>query len=72
MLLAFARGLGEFGATIVVAGNIPGKTQTMPLFIFNRLQVGDDAAALRLIIASMVLAFVALAVHQRLARRVVA
>ncbi len=72
VLLAFARGLGEFGATIVVAGNIPGKTQTMPLFIFNRLQVGDDAAALRLIIASMVLAFVALAVHQRLARRVVA
>ena len=72
VLLAFARGLGEFGATIVVAGNIPGRTQTIPLFIFNRLQVGDDAAAVRLIIASLVLAFVALAVHQRLARRAVA
>ena len=72
VLLAFARGLGEFGATIVVAGNIPGRTQTIPLFIFNRLQVGDDAAAVRLIIASLVLAFVALTVHQRLARRAVA
>ena len=72
VLLAFARGLGEFGATIVVAGNIPGSTQTVPLFIFNRLQVGDDAAAVRLIVASLVLAFVALAVHQRLARRAVA
>ena len=71
VLLGFARGLGEFGATIVVAGNIPGKTQTMPLLIFNRLQVGDDAAAVRLIIASIVLAMVALTVHQRLARRAV-
>ena len=72
VLLAFARGLGEFGATIVVAGNIPGVTQTIPLFIFNRLQVGDDAGAVRLIVASMVLAFVALALHQRLARRAAA
>ncbi len=68
-LLAFARGLGEFGATVVVAGNIPGKTQTMPLFIFNSLQVGDDAAALRLIIASLLLALVSLSIHQHLARR---
>ena len=71
VFLAFARGLGEFGATIVVAGNIPGKTQTMPLFIFNRLQVGDDGAALRLIVACLVLALVSLSVHQRLVRRVV-
>ncbi len=68
-LLGFARGLGEFGATIVVAGNIPGKTQTMSLFIFNRLQVGDDGAAVRLIVACMVLAFLALAAHQMLGRR---
>ena len=70
VLLAFARGLGEFGATIVVAGNIPGKTQTMPLFIYNRLQVGDDAAAVRLIAVCLVLALVALSVHHGLARRV--
>ena len=70
VLLAFARGLGEFGATIVVAGNIPGKTQTMPLLIFNRIHLGDDAAAVRLIVASMVLALLALTAHQRLARRI--
>ena len=69
-LLGFARGLGEFGATIVVAGNIPGKTQTMSLLTFNRIQLGDDAAALRLIVASLVLAFLSLSVHQRLARRI--
>ena len=68
-LLAFARGLGEFGATIVVAGNIPGRTQTIPLFIYNRLQVGDDAAAVRLIVACLVLALLSLSVHQRLVRR---
>ena len=67
--LAFARGLGEFGATVVVAGNIPGKTQTVPLYIFNRLQVGDDAAAVRLIVASMVLALLSITVHQHLVRR---
>ena len=70
VLIAFARGLGEFGATIVVAGNIPGKTQTMPLFIFNRLEVGDDAAAVRVIVASLVLALISLTVHQHLVRRV--
>ena len=69
-LLAFARGLGEFGATIVVAGNIPGRTQTAPLYIFNRLQVGDDSAAIRLIAASLVLALISLSVHHHLARRV--
>ena len=68
-LIAFARGLGEFGATMVVAGNIPGQTQTMPLLIYNRVQVGDDAAAMRVIVASLVLAFVALTAHQHLARR---
>ena len=69
-LLAFARGLGEFGATIVVAGNIPGRTQTAPLYIFNRLQVGDDVAAIRLIAASLVLALITLSVHHHLARRI--
>ncbi len=68
-LLAFARGLGEFGATIVVAGNIPGRTQTVPLYIFNRLQVGDDGAAVRLIAASLVLALVSLSIHHHLVRR---
>ena len=69
-LLGFARGLGEFGATVVVAGNIPGRTQTMSLLMFNRIQLGDDAAALRLIAASLVLALMALTIHQRLVRRI--
>ncbi len=70
-LLGFARALGEFGATIVVAGNIPGRTQTLPTAIFSRLETGDDTAALRLIAVSLTLALVSLIVHQRLARRVV-
>ena len=69
-LLAFARGLGESGATMVVAGNIPGRTQTMPLLIFNRIQLGDDSAAVRLIVASLVLALLSLSIHHRLARRI--
>ena len=66
ILLAFARGLGEFGATMVVAGNIPGSTQTLPLAIFTSLQTNDDAAALRLILISMALALVALILHRKL------
>lgn len=70
--LAFARGLGEFGATMVVAGNIPGETQTIPLLIFNRIQLGDDSSAIRLIVASLALALVSLTIHQRLTRRITA
>jgi molybdate transport system permease protein len=59
ILLAFARALGEFGATIMVAGNIQGKTQTISLAIFENVQIGDDAHAYRLLGASVLLAFVA-------------
>lgn len=45
LTLAFARGLGEFGATLMVAGNIPGKTNTMPLEIYNRVVYGEWAQA---------------------------
>ena len=68
-LLAFARGLGEFGATIVVAGNIPGSTQTLPLAIYTNLQTGNDDAAVRFIVFSLVLALAALLVHRWLLRR---
>jgi molybdate transport system permease protein len=44
-ILAFARALGEFGATLMVAGNIPGKTQTMPLAIYMAIQSGDEKRA---------------------------
>ena len=43
--LAFARALGEFGATLMVAGNIPGRTQTMPLAVYDAVQAGDMGAA---------------------------
>lgn len=44
-ILAFARALGEFGATLMIAGNIPGKTQTMPLAIYMAIQSGDEGRA---------------------------
>jgi molybdate transport system permease protein len=59
MLLAFARALGEFGATIMVAGNIPGKTSTLSLAIFENVQLGDDPRAYGLLGVSVVLAFTA-------------
>jgi molybdate transport system permease protein len=45
MVLSFARALGEFGATIMVAGNIPGKTQTIPLAIYFAAEANDLTAA---------------------------
>lgn len=68
-LLGFVRALSEFGATIVVAGNIPGQTQTLPLGIFTRLQAGDDELAIRLIIISVVLAAGSLLIHNYLLAR---
>lgn len=56
ILLAFGRALGEFGATVVVAGNIPGLTQTIPSAIYQRVQIGDEGGALRLVIIAGVLA----------------
>ncbi len=45
LVLSFARALGEFGATLMIAGNIPGKTQTMPLAIYEAVASGDEHAA---------------------------
>jgi len=59
MLLAFARALGEFGATIMVAGNISGKTSTLSLSIFQSVELGQDANAFRLLGISVALAFLA-------------
>jgi molybdate transport system permease protein len=58
--LAFARALGEFGATVMVAGNIPGRTQTLALAIFHDNQMGRDDRAMALAGATVVLAFAAL------------
>ena len=69
VLIGSVRALSEFGATIVVAGNIPGRTQTVPLGIFTRIQAGDDQAALRLVVVSITLAVATLIVHDLLLRR---
>jgi len=60
IVLAFARALGEFGATILVAGNIPGRTTTMAIAIYDRVQLGRDADAYRLLVAAVVVAFAAI------------
>lgn len=56
-LLAFSRALGEFGATILLAGNIPGRTQTLSLAIFNFVQLGNDREAYTLLGITVALAF---------------
>ena len=70
-ILAFARSLGEFGATITFVSNIPDETQTLPSAIYTFTQVpGGDAGALRLSIIAVVIAALALLVSEFLARRV--
>jgi molybdate transport system permease protein len=69
MILAFARALGEFGATIMIAGNIPGRTSTLSLAIFQDVQLGQDSHAFRLLGVSVVLAFAAVWCSEWLLRR---
>ena len=69
-VLAFAKALGEFGATITFVSNIPGQTQTLPLAIYTFLQVpGGETSALRLVAISVALAMVAVLLSEVLARR---
>jgi molybdate transport system permease protein len=69
MLLAFARAVGEFGATILVAGNIPGRTSTLSLAIYNDVQLGRDDDAFRLLAISVVIAFTAVWIAEAVLRR---
>ena len=69
-ILAFAKAMGEFGATITFVSNIPGETQTIPSAIYAFLQVpGGDADAFRLVVVSVVLAMGALVLSEWFARR---
>jgi molybdate transport system permease protein len=68
-LLGFARALGEFGATIVVAGAIPGQTQTLAVAIFNLAEAGREADANRLMVVSVAMACGALATANAVLRR---
>jgi molybdate transport system permease protein len=70
LTLAFARALGEFGATIVFAANIPGQTRTLPLALYTELQIpGQDFAAVRLMLLSLALAVGALVISELISRQ---
>ena len=70
-ILAFARALGEFGATITFVSAIPGETTTLPVALYGLAQVpGQEGSALRLVILSIVIAFAAMFVSEVIARRV--
>ena len=69
MLLAFARALGEFGATIMVAGNIPGQTTTLSVAIYHHVQLGEDGHAWTLAAVAALIAFAAVWGSELLLRR---
>jgi molybdate transport system permease protein len=69
VLLAFTRGVGEFGATVLVAGLLPGETETLALGIWSRVQVGEDAGALALCAVSFAIGLAALWIGERWLRR---
>ncbi len=70
-VLAFARALGEFGATITFVSNIPGQTQTLPLALYTLMQVpGGEDGAVRLVVISLVVALVALIASEIMSRTV--
>jgi molybdate transport system permease protein len=69
-ILAFARSLGEFGATVMIAGNIPGETQTVPLFIYSQANSpGGIEASARIVIVSVIIAAAALGISEYLERK---
>lgn len=70
-ILAFARSLGEFGATITFAGNISGETQTLPLAIFSTMQIpGQESSTLRLVLVSIILSLLAMIGAEYLNKRI--
>jgi len=70
-ILAFARSLSEFGATITFVSNIPGETRTLPIALYTLTQTpGGDAGAFRLCVISVVVAMIALVASEILARKV--
>ncbi len=69
LLLAFARSMGEFGATLMVAGSIPGRTQTLSIAIYEAVQAGQDAKANGLVILTSVVCIVILLAAARLVGR---
>jgi len=69
ILLGFARSMGEFGATVIIAGNIPGKTQTLASAIFTAQQRGDDDSATTLLWVALIVGFAIVYTTERLSMR---
>ncbi len=65
-MLAFARAMGEFGATLMVAGNIPGQTQTLSMAVYDAAQAGNDQLALVLVMITSLLCIAILVASQKL------
>jgi len=69
-VLAFARSMGEFGATIMIAGSIPGETRTIPLYVYNQLESpGGLEASMRIVIIAIVISAAALVAGEWIERR---
>ena len=66
LMLAFARAMGEFGATLMIAGNLPGKTQTLSIAVYDAVQAGNDAQALWLTLLISVVCMFVLVMSSRL------
>ena len=66
LMLTFARAMGEFGATLMIAGNLPGKTQTLSIAVYDAVQAGNDAQALWLTLLISVVCMLVLVVSSRL------
>ena len=65
-VLAFARGLGEFGATAMIAGNIPGRTRTLPLAVYSEVAAGNMDAAYQYVLVIVIICFAIVAAHEYL------
>ena len=68
-MLAFARAMGEFGATLMIAGSIPGKTQTVSIAIYEAVQAGRDELANFLVLLSSVVCIIVLIASENLLQR---
>lgn len=68
-ILAFSRAMGEFGATVIIAGNIPGKTQTMALAVYTAIQSGDRALAYKWAILISVISLTAVVLMNRISKK---
>jgi len=72
MILSFARALGDFGATLMVAGNIPGRTQTLAIAVYDAVQANDLTRAGILVTILSIFGILTLVAVQQLGRRLVA